>query len=633
MCPRTTIRALLLTALLSAGLDVLAQTAGSEWRHLGNSAVEMGLPSVATGQVERVWYSSDGSVLYASTASGRTYQTADFEQWQRVVDSKIAPPAVRVSASGPPSVTALKAAARAAQPGRVFAVGADVYRSDNDGATWTNLTAFHGNSILGGGLTDAAASPVDPDEVVVASAHGIWRSLDAGLSWTGVNDFLPNLPASRLLALPAGVQGVRLALASGQTIEWAPGEKQSWKLLNGAAPDAIIRAAVSKALNRDVTAVAMSGNYLYAGDSEGWLQVSTDGGANWDTTFKLGDLGSVDSIWVDPSDPRVAIAALTARKGAPTDASPVYALRTMNGGIFWDDITANLPRAASARGVTADRASGAIYLATDAGVFYTASDLSAAGRATNWAPIGQSLPPAPVNDVRLDAGANQLYAVVDGYGVYVTLAPHRLRDARLVNAADYSDRPAAPGSLLSVLGARIESAQADTTTVPVLQALDSASEIQVPFEAQGTRLSLSLVSTSGRFNVAIALADVSPAIFVDPQGTPLIMDSNGVLLDASKPAHAGSHIQVLATGLGRVKPDWPTGMAAPIDEPPRVAAPVHAFLGGVPVEVTGATLAPGYVGFYLVEIQLPRIANTGPAELTIEAGGQQSNHVRLYTEP
>ena len=90
--------------------------------------------------------------------------------------------------------------------------------------------------------------------------------------------------------------------------------------------------------------------------------------------------------------------------------------------------------------------------------------------------------------------------------------------------------------------------------------------------------------------------------------------------------------QALATGLGLVTPDWPTGLAAPLANPPRVVAPVRAYLDGAPVEVSQATLAPGYVGFYLVEIQLPRITNAGSSDLVIEAEGQQSNHVRLYLQ-
>ena len=62
-------------------------------------------------------------------------------------------------------------------------------------------------------------------------------------------------------------------------------------------------------------------------------------------------------------------------------------------------------------------------------------------------------------------------------------------------------------------------------------------------------------------------------------------------------------------------------------------APVRAFLDRVPVEVTRATLAPAYVGFYLVEIQVPKLVDYGPAELYLEVDGQPSNHVRVYIEP
>ena len=49
--------------------------------------------------------------------------------------------------------------------------------------------------------------------------------------------------------------------------------------------------------------------------------------------------------------------------------------------------------------------------------------------------------------------------------------------------------------------------------------------------------------------------------------------------------------------------------------------------------MTRATLAPGYIGFYLVEVQLPEIVNAGPAELYMEAGAQPSNRVRIYLQP
>ena len=88
---------------------------------------------------------------------------------------------------------------------------------------------------MGAGLAAVAVSPSDPDEVTVASATGVWRSLDGGLSWTGLNDFLPNLPSGHLLGLPSGTRGVRLSVANGaDEIEWAPGEKTAWKPVDAA---------------------------------------------------------------------------------------------------------------------------------------------------------------------------------------------------------------------------------------------------------------------------------------------------------------------------------------------------------------------------------------------------------------
>jgi uncharacterized protein (TIGR03437 family) len=460
--------------------------------------------------------------------------------------------------------------------------------------------------------------------------------VDGGMSWTGLNDFLPNLPSGRLLSVPGGANGVRLSVAGGGAeIEWAPGEKTAWKPSDASEVrrDQDVKAALSQVLNRTITSIQTAKDFIYAGDSEGRVQVSSDGGAAWSMPFRAArDSGPVESIWVDRNDPRVAIATLGARSSAsPDQPRPSYVLRTMNGGIFWDDITDNLPNNAVPHGVAADRASGAIYVATDAGVFYTLTDLTQAGSSTAWTSLSQTLPAAAATDVKLDTGANQLYAALAGYGVYVAIAPHRLRDARLVSAADLTARPAAPGALLSVLGAHVQSATSADTTVPVLAASETSSQIQVPFEAKGNSVVLSLNAAAGQFTVGLPLQAVSPAIFVDPEGAPLILDAaTGVLLDSTKPAHPGSRIQVLATGLGRVTPDWPTGLAAPLAEPPRVLATVRATLDGEPMQVTEASLASGYIGFYLVEIQLPRIVNAGSSELVLEAEGIESNHVRVY---
>jgi len=92
-----------------------------------------------------------------------------------------------------------------------------------------------------------------------------------------------------------------------------------------------------------------------------------------------------------------------------------------------------------------------------------------------------------------------------------------------------------------------------------------------------------------------------------------LQDACGLLLDASRPARPNMRVQTPATGLGRVTPDFPAGVAAPLSNPPRVNAAIHAWLDRGPLDVAEATLAAGCAGMYVVEVRLPAIVNAGPA--------------------
>lgn len=621
--------ALLLGALLTFSAAFAQAPSGArngvrpDWRHVGNSAVEWGLASPASGPADRVWFSADGARLFVRTAAGRVFETADFEKWQ---PSSAEPPAAEDSAGRPLPVGGRAVRGNPLNPQRLYAFGQNVFRSDDGGGSWTNVTAYQRTSIIGGGIEDLSVSPSDGDDLVVANTLGVWRSLDGGITWAGLNDTLPNLPARRLAGLPQGSRGVRLLADGIGFIEWAPGERQAWRAVADLPgfEELAARRAVSGALGADITALTVAGDFVYAGSSDGRLWVSMDKGRTWSVPAAA-ERGAVESIWADPKDPRTALAALGGSKGP-------HVLRTINGGQFWDDLTADLPDG-RAHGIAADRPTGTVYVATDGGVFFARQDLNAAAPPASWTALA-GLPTVPALDVRLDADGNQLFVAMEGYGVYAALAPHRLGNLRLVNAADFSQRAAAPGSLLSVLGGRIRTARAGGLDFPVLAATDSETQIQVPFTARGGSLSVALDTAHGSLRVALPVENVSPAVFIDRDGTPLVLNADsGVLLDAMNPARSNGRLQVLATGLGRVRPDWPAGVAGPAEDPPKAVAPIRAYLDRAQVEVTRAVLAPGYIGLYLVEIQLPPIVNAGPAELALEAEGHDSNRVRVWLEP
>jgi uncharacterized protein (TIGR03437 family) len=612
-----------------------AQT-GPNWRKVGSSAVELMLASPATGPVDKVWFNDTGE-LFARTRSGKVFRTDDFETWS---------PAVALA--GPvaePSDPMAAQAVRLPEPGarviamtrsRLYSMGRQLMRSDDDGHTWANLTGFKSESVIGGGQHSVAVSPVNADHLVAANDYGVWRSMDGGLSWAGLNQFLPNLAVKRILSTPRGTAGTRVESEGLGVLELPPGGSV-WlpapARLDGRPESETARQSAmlqqfSTRTGVKIVSYGQAEGTIYAGSIDGHIWVSIDNGASFRLTPTDRASGPIERIFVDPTRPQTALAALGGANGP-------HVLRTTNGGNFWDALDSNLPSAA-AHAVTAERASGAVYLATDKGVFWTHADLDNAGSPlVKWTSLSDNLlPAAAATDVKLDPAGVQLYAALDGYGVYATAAPHRTNSLRVVNAADFSLRPAAPGSLLSVIGGRVTAANGGNLVFPVLAAADDASQIQVPFDAVGPTVVLALQTPGGKVPVELQLQPVSPAIFVSRDGAPLLQDAeSGLLLDGHNAAHSSARVQIFATGLGKVRAGWPTGLAAGLDNPPEVLAAVRAYLNGTAIPVTRATLAPGYIGFYLIEVQLPAINNAGTSELYISADGSESNRVQVAIEP
>jgi uncharacterized protein (TIGR03437 family) len=603
---RTALIATVLAPSLLQTFPAFGQTPSPNlaWRRIAGTSIREGLAGPATGPVRAVWYAAGTRQLLAQTDSDRVFETNDFTRWR-----------LNTTAAVPQTATVQTAGSR------LYAAGtANIYASDDAGRTWLNLTAFNDQSIIGGGFTSLAVSPTNPQEITAANKAGVWRSLDGGLSWQGLNEELPNLPVRRLL-------GKRVArLTDGTLIEvnaatWTTNEAGSQA---SADPDLALRSRLEALTKQSLTAAADGSSILYAGTADGRLLASADGGSTWTAAPPLAGAQHIDRIWVDATRPASALAAAGTRL-----------LRTVNGGLFWDDVTGSLPEAAI-HGVTADRSANTVYVATDRGVFSGVLSLNDAGEgASAWKSISQELPAAPAWDVLLNAD-NTLTVALDGYGVFETAAPHQTRNIRVVSGADLTERPAAPGSLISVLGAAVASARLSqgATVWPVLASSAESSQVQVPFATAPGSLSLSLEAGGNTWTVPLVVKDAAPAIFVDSEGSPLILDTaSGLVMDPGVAIHAGTAIGVMATGLGRVTPDWPSGVPAPLESTPVVAGQVTAFLDGVPVTVTSATLAPGYVGYYMVQLEMPAIVNRGVSELRIVMNGIESNRVKLYLEP
>ena len=215
-------------------------------------------------------------------------------------------------------------------------------------------------------------------------------------------------------------------------VEWQPGERQAWRPANNAeaASELVYRQLLSQARGAAVTAVAIVQQYIYTGMADGRIIVSADSGINWQPERRIGQSGAVTAFWVNPADPHIALAVLATRPHGP-EGIPPRVLHTIDGGLSWDDISANLPDV-TVHGVTADPTGNAVYVATDQGVFLVRTNLTVLSVAPpSWTALA-GLSKTPATDVKLDSSAIQLWVALEGYGLYQTMAPHRVGDPRLI---------------------------------------------------------------------------------------------------------------------------------------------------------------------------------------------------------
>ncbi|MCZ2157537.1 MAG: hypothetical protein LC114_27195 [Bryobacterales bacterium] len=617
--------------LILAGLSrcVFAQAGPAErgahdaWVPFGNTTILAGVAGASTGPVERVWFDSASPAVELPNNS--IYVRREEGEWT-FLKSVSAPPrlpnALPLSKPTDARIILEHPLARA----RLYALGSQIYRSEDGGAHWTGLTRYRGFSILGDELRDLALNPLDPDDLLVASELGVWRSRDGGLSWANAGDGLPNFPALRILRFPQGVRGLAVETTDHRILEWVPGAAHGWRIAGTAALVEENRIPESvRSLGFSISAWDAHGAAVYAGRKDGTLLASLDGGESWRAYSQTG-LKSVRSLHANPEDERMALAVVE------LDSGKLRLLRTLNGGAFWDDWTPLDAATETWDAAAPSFAQQTLFLVTGGVVHRYNVDFRAMSRPDRGAGFRVEGLPSRVLDLRLDPSGTLLFAIAESRGVFSVEAPGFPLDPLVRNVADLGSGPTAPGALLSIHSEPFARLRANGIDSAILGMRSGSTQIQLPYGITSSRVELSLEGAGGKTRtVAVPLRPVQPSIFLNPDGNPLVVHSaNGLFMDENNPLTPGSRFQVMLTGLGTVSPEWPVGMAAPLTNPPVVLAAVEAFANGLRLPVLSATLAPGYAGIYLVEAELTMIMDEGIAELRIVVNGTATNPVAIH---
>jgi len=213
----------------------------------------------------------------------------------------------------------------------------------------------------------------------------------------------------------------------------------------------------------------------------------------------------------------------------------------------------------------------------------------------------------------------------------------------VVNAAAYSGNfTCSAGSLGSIFGAGLTSGEtgsaaalplpldiggvrvrAGDASLPLLFVSPAQINFQCPDMADGGHAQFT-VEAGGLSSPPVDVsAGIVPGIFSlnasgSGQGAIIIANSDIIAMPAtagipSRPVRRSEYISIYATGLGGVLNAPPPGAPAPAGTACVLEAAPRVTIGAADARVTYAGLAPGFVGLYQVDVQVPASAPLGDA--------------------
>ncbi len=191
-----------------------------------------------------------------------------------------------------------------------------------------------------------------------------------------------------------------------------------------------------------------------------------------------------------------------------------------------------------------------------------------------------------------------------------------------------------PGGLATLLGSGWTGAQNEKATssplptqlagvqvmvngvaAPLLFASDTQVNFQCPVLPQGTAMEIQMESASGVLPSPIqtVMQPVVPVLFkfdATGRGLVTIAGTDEVAMTTadripSRPAKPGEYLTMEASGLGEVVDGVDAGTAAPLNRPVPTKIKIKVVLGSVEIDPEFAGLAPGTVGLYQVNVQVP----------------------------
>ncbi|HUE40385.1 MAG TPA: hypothetical protein VMO75_00505 [Chthoniobacterales bacterium] len=271
---------------------------------------------------------SQPNVFYMAPVNGGVFKSTDYGRtWQPVFDDQptASVGAIAVSVSNP-NIVYVGSGEGLHRPD--LSVGDGIYKSTDDGKTWTHLGLRDGQQIA-----QLAVDPKNADKLFVAVAghpygpnqeRGVYRSLDGGKTFERVLYRDENVGASDVQIDPTNSQIVYAALWESREAPWENGVfngngggvfksvdgGKTWRQLTKGLPPGVVQANIAIAPSKTSTLFAAVRTKTIAK-----LYRSDDGGESWNGTtddprpgLGIGG-GDLPVVRFDPKNPQIVYSA------------------------------------------------------------------------------------------------------------------------------------------------------------------------------------------------------------------------------------------------------------------------------------------------------------------------------------
>jgi hypothetical protein len=321
--------------------------------------------------------------------------------------------------------------------GSVLYCGSDggVYKSTNDGVSWTDLNAtlstlqyqsadYDPTNLLklyggtqdnnkelstDGGVSWNQITTGDGGYTVVDPVHtnfiygqyvqgSLQRSANSGTSYTEIR---PSTSTGGLFYNP-------YAMAPGNDSVVVYGQSDLWKTTRVQTASSTVgwtQIATTAVVGGNVASIGISATNtgkIYAGTSNGRILATPDNGVTWRTTTSF---PYVTGLAVDITNDNVCYASFSGFTGT-------HVVKTTDGGTTWGSVTGNFPNIPVLSIALRTSTPRTLFLGTDLGVYKSTDD------GVSWVSFNNGLPTLAVFDLKYKEGTQILLAATHGRGCW-----------------------------------------------------------------------------------------------------------------------------------------------------------------------------------------------------------------------